>query len=326
MPTVSVIIPAYNAAATLPATLASLRSQTWTDWEAIVVDDGSTDDTAAIARQIDDPRIRVLSGENGGQAIARNRGLAVAQGALVAFLDADDWWTVTALADRVAALQTHPTAIAAYSWTDYVDDRNCLLHPGFRDRHEGWVFGALLANNFIENGSNLLIRRAALDRVGGFESRWIPAEDWDLWLRLAKIGEFVLIPQAQVRYRVSAGSSSANLRRLEQACCGVLAAHLVNAPPAVRAIGRSAKARFYKGLACKALTAGPRDRGRGWRSARLLALALWFDRSLWREGAFLAILTAKITLTIALGPTWADRLWRRVTGDRADRNVPHRDR
>lgn len=316
MPTVSVIIPAYNAAATLPATLASLRSQTWTDWEAIVVDDGSTDDTAAIARQIDDPRIRVLRGENGGQAIARNRGLAVAQGELVAFLDADDGWTTTALADRVAALQAHPAAIAAYSWTDYVDDRNQLLHPGFRDRHEGWVFGALLANNFIENGSNPLIRRSALDRVGGFESRWIPAEDWDLWLRLAKIGEFVLIPEAQVRYRVSAGSSSANLRRLERACCGVLAHHLADAPPALQAIGRSAKARFYKGLACKALTAGPRDRRRGWRSARLLVLALGCDRSLWREGRFLAILAAKIGLTIALGPVWADGLWRRVTGDR----------
>ncbi|TAD77191.1 MAG: glycosyltransferase family 2 protein [Oscillatoriales cyanobacterium] len=316
MPTVSVIIPAYNAAATLPTTLASLRSQTWTDWEAIVVDDGSTDSTAAIAQQLADPRIQVLCCANGGQAIARNRGLAVARGSLVAFLDADDWWTPAALADRVAALANHPTAIAAYSWTDYVDDRNQLLHPGFRDRHAGGVFGALLANNFIENGSNPLIRRSALDRVGGFESRWIPAEDWDLWLRLAKLGEFVLIPQAQVRYRVSAKSSSANLHRLERACCGVLEHHLTDAPPALKAIGRSAKARFYKGLACKALTAGPRDRSRGWRSARLLVLALWFDRALGREGRFLGILTVKILLTIALGPIWAARLWRRVTGDR----------
>lgn len=317
MPTVSVIIPAYNAAATLGETLESLRSQTWTDWEAIVIDDGSQDATGAVAEGLGDQRIRVLRYENAGQAIARNRGLAVAAGELVAFLDADDWWTPTALADRVAALRANPAAVAAYSWTDYVDDRNRLLHPGFRDRHSGPVFAALLANNFIENGSNPLVRRSALAQVGGFDSRFIPAEDWDLWLRLAKFGEFVLIPAAQVRYRVSARSSSANLWRLERACCAVLDTHLAQAGPELQRLGRSARSRFYKGLACKALTAGPPDRRRGLRAARLLILALGFDRLLWHDGRFLAILAAKISLTILLGPAMGDRLWRKVVGKAA---------
>jgi glycosyltransferase involved in cell wall biosynthesis len=311
-PKVSVIIPAYNAAATLPETLAALRSQTWTDWEAIVVDDGSTDQTGEIALQTADPRIRVLRQTNGGQAIARNCGLAAARGSLIAFLDADDWWTPTALADRVAALGDNPAAVLAYSWTDYVDDDNQLRHPGFRDRHQGQVFTALLLNNFIENGSNPLIRRSALEQVGGFQTELIPAEDWDLWLRLAGLGEFVLIPEAQVRYRVSDRSSSANLRRLERACNAVLECHLAKAGPRSQALGRSARSRFYKGLACKALTAGPRDRGRGWRSARLLLLALWFGPHLWREWRFLAILGGKIGLTILLGPTRFDRLWSRL--------------
>jgi glycosyltransferase involved in cell wall biosynthesis len=310
-PKVSVIIPAYNAAATLPETLAALRSQTWADWEAIVVDDGSTDQTGEIALQTADPRIRVLRQTNGGQAIARNCGLAAARGSLIAFLDADDWWTPTALADRVAALGDNPAAVLAYSWTDYVDDDNQLRHPGFRDRHQGQVFTALLLNNFIENGSNPLIRRSALEQVGGFQTELIPAEDWDLWLRLAGLGEFVLIPEAQVRYRVSDRSSSANLRRLERACNAVLECHLAKAGPRSQALGRSARSRFYKGLACKALTAGPRDRGRGWRSARLLLLALWFGPHLWREWRFLAILGGKIGLTILLGPTRFDRLWSR---------------
>ncbi|XGV86874.1 MAG: glycosyltransferase family 2 protein [Limnothrix sp. BL-A-16] len=310
-PKVSVIIPAYNAAATLPETLAALRSQTWADWEAIVVDDGSTDQTGEIALQTADPRIRVLRQTNGGQAIARNCGLAAARGSLIAFLDADDWWTPTALADRVAALADNPAAVLAYSWTDYVDDDNQLRHPGFRDRHQGQVFTALLLNNFIENGSNPLIRRSALEQVGGFQTELIPAEDWDLWLRLAGLGEFVLIPEAQVRYRVSDRSSSANLRRLERACNAVLECHLAKAGPRSQAVGRSARSRFYKGLACKALTAGPRDRGRGWRSARLLLLALWFGPHLWREWRFLAILGGKIGLTILLGPTRFDRLWSR---------------
>jgi len=311
MPKVSVIIPAYNAAATLPETLAALRSQTWTDWEAIVVDDGSTDQTGEIALQTADPRIRVLRQPNGGQAIARNCGLVAARGSLIAFLDADDWWTATALADRVAALEDNPAAVLAYSWTDYVDDDNQLRHPGFRDRHQGQVFTALLLNNFIENGSNPLIRRSALEQVGGFQTELIPAEDWDLWLRLAGLGEFVLIPEAQVRYRVSDRSSSANLRRLERACNAVLERHLAKAGPRSSALGRSARSRFYKGLACKALTAGPRDRGRGWRSARLLLLALWFGPHLWREWRFLAILSGKIGLTILLGPQRFDRLWSR---------------
>ena len=318
MPTVSVIIPAYNAATTLGETLESLRSQTWTDWEAIVIDDGSQDETGAVAEGLGDRRIRVLRYENAGQAIGRNRGLAVATGELIAFLDADDWWTPTALADRVAALRSNPAAVAAYSWTDYVDDHNRLLHPGFRDRHAGRVFAALLANNFIENGSNPLVRRSALDQVGGFDSQFIPAEDWDLWLRLAKFGEFALIPAAQVRYRVSARSSSANLQRLERACCAVLDAHLAQAGPELQRLGRSARSRFYKGLACKALTAGPLDRRRGWRSARLLILALWFDQLLWCEGRFLAILAAKISLTILLGPATADRLWRKGIGKGAE--------
>ena len=311
-PKVSVIIPAYNAAATLPETLAALRSQTWADWEAIVVDDGSTDQTGEIALQTADPRIRVLRQTNGGQAIARNCGLAAARGSLIAFLDADDWWTPTALADRVVALGDNPAAVLAYSWTDYVDDDNQLRHPGFRDRHQGQVFTALLLNNFIENGSNPLIRRSALEQVGGFQTELIPAEDWDLWLRLAGLGEFVLIPEAQVRYRVSDRSSSANLRRLERACNAVLECHLAKAGPRFQALGRSARSRFYKGLACKALTAGPRDRGRGWRSARLLLLALWFGPHLWREWRFLAILGGKIGLTILLGPTRFDRLWSRL--------------
>ena len=162
---ISVIIPVFNGAETLPETLRSLQGQSDPHWEVIVVDDGSTDATVAIAKGVGqgDPRIRVVSQENAGQAIARNHGLNLARGSLIAFLDADDWWTVDKLADQRRALAEHPEAGFAYSWTDYVDDANRVLHPGFHMGPSGQIFLDLLANNFIENGSNPLVRRSALE-------------------------------------------------------------------------------------------------------------------------------------------------------------------
>lgn len=301
-PRISVLIPAYNAAATIGATLDSLRAQTLTNWEAIVIDDGSTDDTAGAIAALHDPRIRVFRYPNAGQAESRNRALQWARGEFIAFLDADDWWTPDKLADQLAALEGDRAAAVAYSWTDYVSDRNERLHPGFHSGPSGDVYQALLLNNFIENGSNPLVRRAAIEAVGGFRDRFIPAEDWDCWLRLASQFPFVAVPKAQVRYRVSAVSSSANLDRLERACGAVLDEHL-SKNPQWRSLAHAAKSRFYKGLACKAFSAGPATRQRAARSLRLLALALIHRPALiLQEPKFIAVMLVKIAAIALLGP------------------------
>ncbi|MEM1425808.1 MAG: glycosyltransferase family 2 protein [Cyanobacteria bacterium P01_H01_bin.130] len=310
---ISVIIPVFNGAATLPETVRSLQAQTDTHWEAVIVDDGSTDDTGAIAQGLarEDSRIRVVSQENSRQAIARNYGLTVARGSLIAFLDADDWWTPEKLADQRQALADRPAAGFAYSWTDYVDDDNRLLHPGFHLGPSGPIFLALLANNFIENGSNPLVRRSLLEAVGGFESQYIPAEDWDMWLKLAARCVAIAVPKGQVRYRVSATSSSASLRRLEDACVRVLERHIKTAPPpfaaAAKRLKRPAKARFYKGLACKALTVGSTSRQRGINSARLLGLAIINQPRLLGEIKFLAVMAVKIALILVLSVDGMER-------------------
>lgn len=308
-PRISVLIPAYNAAATIGDTLESLRAQTFTNWEAIVIDDGSTDGTARAIAALHDPRIRVFRYPNAGQAESRNRALQWAKGELIAFLDADDWWTPDKLQDQWAALEADPAAAVAYSWTDYVNDRNERLHPGFHSGPSGEVYRALLLNNFIENGSNPLVRRRAVETVGGFRDRFIPAEDWDYWLRLAQKFPFVAVPKAQVRYRVSAVSSSANLERLERACVAVLDSHLAESPQ-WRSLARPAKSRFYRGLACKAFSAGPANRLRAARSLRLLALAVVYRPALLaQEPRFMAVMLLKIAAIALLGPEgW--RSWR----------------
>ena len=117
MPTISVIIPIYNAEATILETIESIQQQTFFDWEIVAIDDGSTDGTLELLYSIKDERIKIFSYENSGVAVARNRGIANASGEYIAFLDADDLWTPTKLKSQLAALQNNPKAGVAYSWT-----------------------------------------------------------------------------------------------------------------------------------------------------------------------------------------------------------------
>jgi len=279
---VSVIIPAYNAAATIAATVASALGQTYGDLEVIVVDDGSTDSTAAIVADFAraDPRLRLLRYPNGGQAIARNRGIAAAVGELITFLDADDQWTPEKVAEQVRALDENPEAAIAYGWTDYVDGAGRLLHRGSYVSLSGRVLMALTQVNFIESGSNAMVRRSALEAIaaatadggGPFEPALVPSEDWDLWLRLAERFAFVAIARPQVRYRVAEESQSANVRRLERSCRACLGRAFARRPELV-AVRPVALGNLYKYLLAKALASVPR-RGCAPRSLPLV-FRLW---------------------------------------------------
>ena len=121
-PTISVIIPAFNAATTIQRTIGTVLQQSFTAWELIVIDDGSTDRTAELVREIRDDRIRLYSIVNAGVAAARNFGIEHASGSFIAFLDADDWWMTEKLMDQHAALLEDPAAGLAYSWTLFIDD------------------------------------------------------------------------------------------------------------------------------------------------------------------------------------------------------------
>jgi glycosyltransferase involved in cell wall biosynthesis len=121
MQTISVVVPAYNAERTILETIASVQQQTFSDFELIVINDGSTDGTLEQLNTVKDPRLKVFSYENGGISVARNRGIAQATGEFIAFLDADDLWTPDKLELQLAALQQHPEVGVAYSWTCFMD-------------------------------------------------------------------------------------------------------------------------------------------------------------------------------------------------------------
>ena len=211
MPKISVVIPAYNAEKTIMETIESVRQQTFTDFELIVINDGSSDSTAELVSSVVDDRLRLLSYENSGLPTARNRGIAQASGAFVAFLDADDLWTPDKLELQLEALQKHPDAGVAYSWTMHMSQDGKVIHDGDFASFEGNVYAELLVSNFLASGSNPLIRTEAIESVGGFDPALASAEDWEYWLRLAAQWAFVLVPKRQIFYRHSSTSISARV-------------------------------------------------------------------------------------------------------------------
>ena len=249
MPTISVIIPAYNAEHTIQETLESVQKQTFSDFEIIVIDDGSTDRTLDIVREIADPRIKCFSYENGGVAMARNLGISHATGEFIAFLDADDMWTSDKLELQLGALQKYPEAGVAYSWTYFLYENEQQSYVDTSNFYEGDVYADLLIKNFLHNGSNPLIRKQAIDTIGLFEITLVSCEDWDFYIRLASIYPFVLIQKAQVIYRQSLGTKSSNINAVEKGVLSVIHRNFEAAPPKYKHLKCQSLAWSYKYLA-----------------------------------------------------------------------------
>jgi glycosyltransferase involved in cell wall biosynthesis len=210
-PLVSVVIPCRNAAATIDRALRSVRAQTYAPLEIILVDDASTDETAARLAAWQAPDLRVLRlPRNGGAAAARNAGIAEARGTFVAFLDADDEWLPEKLARQVAALAAQPAAALIGCRSRYVRNdggAEILLH-GDRAAATGTeAWRVLLAHSFLATPT-VVVRRAALERVGGFDAALPLGEDQDLWIRLALIGAVAFIDQPLVRVHQQSGGLS----------------------------------------------------------------------------------------------------------------------
>jgi glycosyltransferase involved in cell wall biosynthesis len=302
MPIISIILPIYNGEKTIRDTLKSVLEQTWTDFELVIVDDGSTDATLAAIAEFKDPRIQVYSYPNAGQATSRNRGISHATGAYIAFIDADDLWTQDKLEMQFAALQNHPEAAVAYSWTDYISESGEFLHPGRHTTANGDVYAELIVSNFLENGSNPLVRADALAHIGGFEASLPPAEDWDLWLRLAQQYAFVCVPAAQILYRVTVNSSSSNILKQERQCLKVLerAYDRVN----LNELKPKSLANLYKYLMWKAIEGYP-SRQNGMAAARCFWKYLHYHPNVLLNARFMLSVLCKIAAAIALPPKQA---------------------
>ncbi|KYC40591.1 glycosyl transferase family A [Scytonema hofmannii PCC 7110] len=257
MPTISVIIPAYNAEHTILETIKSVQQQTFSDFEIIIINDGSTDRTLEILNAIADSRIKIFSYENGGLPVARNRGIARATGEFLAFLDADDLWTPDKLELQLAALQQHPEAGVAYSWTHFMDEQGKSFHADEPIYFEGNVYANLLLKNFLASGSNPLIRKQAIESVGEFYPPAGGSADWDYWVRLAERWHFVVIPKPQIFYRQSSSSMSSKMEFMEKCKLIVLERAFQAAPPEFQSLKNQSLANTYQYSAHLCLTRVP---------------------------------------------------------------------
>ena len=216
---ISVVTPAYDVARYLESAVLSVLGQTYGNFEYFIVDDGSTDDTLAVAHRLErlDPRVNVLSVDHAGSAHARNAGIKAARGKFIAFLDADDTWERDFLAVMNAALTAAPRRTRAVFAQSRVfhDQPGC---PGLELHH--FVPGSYGLNRMLSrwnpagNGSSLLVRSECFDEAGGFREDLRSAVDLDMWLRILGQSEsydFVGVPDVLVNYRKRADSISADL-------------------------------------------------------------------------------------------------------------------
>ncbi|GAA6616692.1 glycosyltransferase family 2 protein [Scytonema sp. NUACC26] len=246
MATISVIIPAYNTERTLLETINSVQQQTFSDFEIIVINDGSTDRTLELLQTVKDERLKIFSYKNGGLAVARNRGIAHATGEFIAFLDADDLWNPDKLELQLAALHQYPKAGVSYSWTYFLDEKKQAIYPGICTSFEGNVQANLLVTNFLASGSNPLIRRQVIESVGEFDSTLAGSADWDYWLRLAAICHFTVVRKHQIFYRLSSNSMSSRVQIMEESCLKVVNKAFQNAPEELQYLKNQSLAGVYQ--------------------------------------------------------------------------------
>jgi glycosyltransferase involved in cell wall biosynthesis len=257
MPKISVVIPVYNGEKTIEETIASVLAQTFTDFELIVVNDGSQDKTQEIVQQFTDPRIKLHSYKNGGLATSRNRGIEKSQGEYISFLDADDLWTTDKLASQYQALQTHPQAAVAYSGTDWIDEFGNFLKNSSPPSISGDIYGVLLLSNIVGSGSNALIKKEALLITGNFDESLKASEDWDFLIRLAAKYEFIRVDAPQILYRQSPDSMSSKLNYQEQETVKVIRKAFRQAPPHLQYLKRISLSNTYIYLTYKSIEGLP---------------------------------------------------------------------
>ncbi|MFL5906775.1 MAG: glycosyltransferase family 2 protein [Solirubrobacterales bacterium] len=222
MPEVSVVIPTYNSARYLVEAVRSVLAQTFEDLEVIVVDDGSTDDTASVIDGID-PRVRYVRQENSGVSVARNNGVAESSARYVAFLDADDTWVPEKLTKQVEALRANPGYRLCYTAFTVTDSELKPIEVR-RPRQRGTALETLLLHgNFVGGGSStVLCEREVFTKAGGFDPSLSQCADWDMSVRLAALTDFLYLDEALVNYRQHGMNMSSDPRLLEDDSVRVL--------------------------------------------------------------------------------------------------------
>jgi len=223
-PIISVVVTAYNAEQFLSETLDSIRAQTLQEWECIIVDDGSTDGTRALAQRhaAEESRIRIVAKENGGPASARNRGFPeiAPSTKYVTFLDSDDVWRPDALESLANELERFPDAVGAHGLAEYIGKDGSPLESeeefsavgryriGYgggnvlsHDISEPTTFRVVAFTNRVFPPGILLARRCYYEKAGPFDGSFGRIDDWDMVVRLSRYGDLRLVNKVIISYR-----------------------------------------------------------------------------------------------------------------------------
>jgi glycosyltransferase involved in cell wall biosynthesis len=240
-PQISIVMPCYNAGKTIKTSIGSVYRQTFRDFELIVVNDGSTDESLSILKKLAESYsgLRVIDQPNKGAGPARNRGIKEAAGEFIAFLDSDDSWHPDCLSKLHQALMTDTNAAIAYcGWqnTGLAANRCKPFVPADHEKPDK-IETLLRACPWPIHGA--LTRKSAIDAVGGFAEQWSSCMDYDLWLRIASFNKIVLVPEVLAYYHHHAGEQiTKNRLRIALNHWKIQLEFLKNHPPIVKALGR----------------------------------------------------------------------------------------
>lgn len=268
-PTVTVVVPVYNVASTIAETLESLLSQTFDDFEVLIVNDGTPDNSLEVVATFNDPRIRVINQKNGGLNSARNTGIREGKGKYIAFLDADDLWRPRMLAMNVAHLEAKPEVGISFTPSALIDDQSKPLGLRQRPKLTGITARDVICRNPLGNGSAGVFRREVFDGIAFVREETPPGQTWwfdetfrqstdiECWMRIVAITDwkFEGLPEILVDYRVNSGGLSANTERQLMFWERGLAAVEKERPQLVERYGGLARAYQYRYLARRAVSA-----------------------------------------------------------------------
>ena len=318
MPTVSVILPVFNVEHYVGQAVASVLNQTYSDFELLVVDDGSTDASLAVCGRFRDDRIRVIRQANRGLAGARNTGIRHARGGYIAFLDADDLWLPAKLEAHVMHLRTRKEVGVSYSQSSFIDEHGMPMRYHQMPKLYGVSASDILLRNPVGNGSAAVVRRAAFadirflvgpfgdTRDCYFDETFRQSEDVECWLRIAlqTHWQFEGIGQPLTLYRVNAHGLSANLAKQLQSWERFIEKTRSYAPHFISRWGTLARAFQLRYLARRAVRQGDASAAR-----RLFHQAIVSDyRMVVREPMRTAVTGAAIYLQSLLPRHWYSRL------------------
>lgn len=290
-PGVSVIIPTYNRAMFIGGAVESVLAQTEHSFEALIVDDGSTDNTREIlGPYLSDPKITYQFQQNQGQSVARNKALAQAKGEFICFLDSDDTWFPHKLEAQLEVMAAHPDVDIVHGDEIFIDENGGELSRDNMPRYSGNIAAQMLKDNCVSIITTMT-RRHCFDEMGGMSCEIGVADDYDLWLRFSAKYRFLYVPEFFACYRVMTDQISSDKKRRFDANELIIRSFLQNYPSVLSTSQAKAglstfycrKARYFAGNQQRATALG----------ALLRATTLTpFRKTVWRA-AFRVVFPAK---------------------------------